>query len=320
MNQVIVGVFDSFKEADNAVSGLIERGLNRADMEVHADEQADPMDDRTVVADDPAVTKSPGETGVFGKMEHFFGNLFGAGDQTAEVGHYQEAVRRGGALLTVTVKDEANVDMIRSILLEAGAIDIDERVSQWKSGGYAGFDSTAGPYTADEIATERKTFPVTQESLEVRKREVQTGGLRVYSRATETPVTETVNLREEHATIERHPVERVATADDRKTGSAEIRETAEHAVVAKTARVIEEVTVGREATSARRPPTKRSKAQRWKSNASKAQRPRYLMTGQIRLRSRGRNHHGGIRHARLAVAPRPAAPQTTAQRILNRYR
>ncbi|GGD91267.1 YsnF/AvaK domain-containing protein [Caballeronia grimmiae] len=72
--------------------------------------------------------------------------------------------------------------------------------------------------------------------------------MRVYSRATETPVSETVNLREAHATIERRPVDRVATAADLKEGSVEIRETAEHVVVAKTARVIEEVVVGREAT------------------------------------------------------------------------
>lgn len=62
------------------------------------------------------------------------------------------------------------------------------------------------------------------------------------------PVSETVNLREEHATIERRPEDRLATAADLKGGSIEVRETAEHAGVAKTAHVIEEVIVGREAS------------------------------------------------------------------------
>nr|WP_244173330.1 DUF2382 domain-containing protein [Caballeronia temeraria] len=45
---------------------------------------------------------------------------------------------------------------------------------------------------------------------------MQTGGVRVYSRVTETPVSESVSLREEHATIERKTVDRPATAADLK--------------------------------------------------------------------------------------------------------
>ncbi|WP_250478324.1 MULTISPECIES: YsnF/AvaK domain-containing protein [unclassified Caballeronia] len=247
MTQAIVGVFDSFQDAETAVSRLVQGGLDRADMEVHATGQANVPGERTVV-DTRSSTATTDEVGVFGKIEHFFSNMFGADDRPDEVGDYQEAVRRGGALLTVTVVDEAHVGLVRSTLHEAGAVDIDERVAQWKSNGYAGFDSTAKAYTPDEVAADRKAFAVTRESLDVGKREVETGGVRVYSRATETPVSETVNLREAHATIERRPVDRVATAADLKEGSVEIRETAEHAVVAKTAHVIEEVVVGREAT------------------------------------------------------------------------
>ena len=51
-------------------------------------------------------------------------------------------------------------------------------------------------------------IPVVEEELAVGKREVETGGVRVYSRIIETPVQEQVTLREEHASIERHPVNR----------------------------------------------------------------------------------------------------------------
>ncbi|BAN26487.1 YsnF/AvaK domain-containing protein [Caballeronia insecticola] len=250
MSQVIVGVFDSFQEAETAVSRLVDGGLNRTDMEVHASEQADGVSDPALAdaGTSTASTASTDQVGVFGKIEHFFSNMFGADDRPEEVGHYQEAVRRGGALLTVTVIDEAHVGMVRSTMHEAGAVDVDERAAQWTSDGYTGFDSTAKAYTPDEVAADRKAFAVTRESLDVGKREVETGGVRVYSRATETPVSESVNLREAHATIERRPVDRVATAADLTEGSVEIRETAEHAVVAKTAHVIEEVVVGREAT------------------------------------------------------------------------
>ena len=62
-----------------------------------------------------------------------------------------------------------------------------------------------------------KLVALGREDLAVGKREVQTGGVRVYSRATASPVSETVNLREEHASVERRPVDRPATADDLKT-------------------------------------------------------------------------------------------------------
>ena len=245
MSQVIVGVFDSFEEADRAIVRLEQGGIARSDMEVHASNLADD----TTGATSASYTNDGEGVGVIGKIEHFFGSMFGNDDRPEEVGHYKEAVRRGGALLTVTVMEEAHVALVRSTLHEAGAVDIDERVAHWKNTGYAGYDATTQPYTADEVTADRQAFSVVRESLDVGKREVETGGVRVYSRMTETPVTQSVNLREEHATIERHPVDRVATAADLKGGSIEIRETAEHAVVAKTAHVIEEVVVGREATN-----------------------------------------------------------------------
>jgi stress response protein YsnF len=93
-------------------------------------------------------------------------------------------------------------------------VDIDERVTQWKTAGCNGDGSSAAPYTGDDIAADRKAFPVVREELAVGKREVSTGGVRVYSRVTETAVSESVNLREEHATIERRAVDRPATSAD----------------------------------------------------------------------------------------------------------
>jgi uncharacterized protein (TIGR02271 family) len=242
MSQVLVGVFDSVEQAGQAQERLTQTGIARSAMEVHANSQtsAGPLEDSRV--EEPTVHA---EESASYKIGHFFGKLFGGGEQPAEVGHYQEAVRRGGAVLTVTVIDEAQMIAVRSALHEAGAVDIEERANQWKNTGYQGYDPSAAQFSADETAAERQSFAVVRESLEVGKREVQTGGVRVYSRATETPVTEKVTLREEHATIERQPVDRVATAEDLKAASVEIRETAEHAVVAKTAHVVEEVTVGK---------------------------------------------------------------------------
>jgi uncharacterized protein (TIGR02271 family) len=249
MAQTIIGVFNTYQDADLAQTRLENEGIPRTDMSVHSNDAGS-----TVATDSPAgesVATRPGEVheGAMARVEHFFKNLFGDSDRPEEVGHYQEAVRRGGALLSVEVRDESATERVRDALYAAGAVDIDSRVAQWRTAGYSNYDNTAPAYTSDQIAEERKTFPVVQESLEVGKREVQTGGVRVYSRVTETPVSESVSLREEHASIERRPVDRAATAADLKEGFVEIKETAEQAVIAKTARVVEEVVVGKEASS-----------------------------------------------------------------------
>ena len=93
-------------------------------------------------------------------------------------------------------------------------------------------------------------LPVVEEELQVGKREVERGAIRVYTHVTETPVNEQVTLREEHVNVERRPVDRAVTEGDAafKEGSFELHETAEEAIVAKQARVVEEVVVGKEAT------------------------------------------------------------------------
>jgi uncharacterized protein (TIGR02271 family) len=92
-------------------------------------------------------------------------------------------------------------------------------------------------------------IPVVEEELQVGKREVSQGGVRVFTRVVEQPTQAQVQLREEHVTVNRTPVDRPATEADFssfKEGTIELKETAEEAVVAKRARVVEEVTVGKE--------------------------------------------------------------------------
>jgi uncharacterized protein (TIGR02271 family) len=66
----------------------------------------------------------------------------------------------------------------------------------------------------------------------------------------ETPVEESVTLHEEKVTLERHPVTdgRPVTDADFTDKTIELTETAEEAVVAKTTRVVEEVSLGKTAT------------------------------------------------------------------------
>lgn len=100
-------------------------------------------------------------------------------------------------------------------------------------------------------AGDRQVLPVVEEDLQVGKRQVERGGVRVYSHVTERPVEEQVSLHEEHVTVDRHAVNRPLTDADQaafKEEIIEVREMAEEPVIAKEARVVEEVVVGKQAT------------------------------------------------------------------------
>jgi uncharacterized protein (TIGR02271 family) len=94
-------------------------------------------------------------------------------------------------------------------------------------------------------------IPIIQEELNVGKKEIETGGVRVRSRIVTKPVQESVRLRTEHVNVERQPVDRPATESDFaafQEGTVELTEHAEIPVVAKEARVVEEISLDKEVT------------------------------------------------------------------------
>jgi uncharacterized protein (TIGR02271 family) len=91
-----------------------------------------------------------------------------------------------------------------------------------------------------------QTIPVIEEELQVGKREVNTGGIRLKSRIVENEVHEDVNLREEKVNVVRTPVDRVANESDIREESIQLTETAEVPVVSKEAVVVEEVSLSKE--------------------------------------------------------------------------
>lgn len=91
-----------------------------------------------------------------------------------------------------------------------------------------------------------ETIPVIEEELQVGKREVEKGGLRLRTRIVENEVEKNINLRQEKVHVERTPVDRPANAGDLKEEQIEITERAEVPVVAKEARVVEEISLNKE--------------------------------------------------------------------------
>jgi uncharacterized protein (TIGR02271 family) len=244
MANTVVGTYDNYSEAERAYNELLSNGFSADEVQISSQDRLGGMDSL------PATTATE-DTSFGSRIGHFFRNLFGSDDESSEqAGLYSEALRRGHALVTVDVDDDEESQRASEILARFNSIDIDERAKQWRSSGWTGFDKQAAPMTEAEIQQDRKAIPVIQEELQVGKREVQRGGVRVYQRVKETPVEESVQLREERVNVERRPVDQPATEADMaalKEGSFEVRATAEEPVVGKTAKVVEEVRVGKEA-------------------------------------------------------------------------
>ena len=215
--QTIIGAFDDRAQAERAVESLLQRGFSREEVHVERQEAAQNTGTR--------------EGGIAG----FFASLFGDDDATRyHADAYDEAVRRGSSVVVVDARDEQQAEQAAACLHELGAFDVDERTRQWRSEGWEGREGVLN---------------VVQEDMKVGKRSLDRGGVRVVQRVSEEPVREVLRLREERAVVDRRPVDRPAEAGDlhfREGTVAEVREMAEEPVVSKTARIVEEVRVGKQ--------------------------------------------------------------------------
>jgi stress response protein YsnF len=219
--QTIIGAFDDYAQAGRAVEALLQRGFSREDVHVERQEASRQVQDT-----------SEREGGIAG----IFATLFGDDDTTPRhADTYDEAVRRGSSVVVVDARDDQQAEDAATCLHELGAFDVDERARQWRAEGWTGKEGV---------------LEVVQEDLKVGKRSLDRGGVRVVQRVSEKPVREVLRLREERAVVDRRRVDRPAEAGDlqnfREGTVAEVREMAEEPVVSKSARVVEEVRVGKQ--------------------------------------------------------------------------
>ncbi len=227
MSQTVIGVFPQHTDAQRAVTALQQAGFESAHIDVSS---------RDHFTNDDTVGHEERHESVGG----FFSNLFGMDDHDDDVvrtrTNYTEAARRG-TVVTVHTTDMSKAERAADILDEYGAIDANQATAKLRERGIADTDTDTH-------------LEVIKEDLEVGKREVTTGGVRVRSRVISKPVTEKLRLREEHVTVKRTPVNRPVAAgtDAFKEGTISMKETAEVPVVSKTARVVEEISVGKTAS------------------------------------------------------------------------
>nr|MDQ2900664.1 YsnF/AvaK domain-containing protein [Acidobacteriota bacterium] len=228
----VVGVFKDHKTAQAVAREIENSGFSSGDVKITGRDQS----------------MAGGTTGEESGIGHFFRHLFGSDVDESETGYYEEAVGRGNAVVTVDA-DQGRTDKAAEIMNRNGAINVER-------GGDVRGNVSDKALDRDREAlgrgnTARQSIPVVEEELQVGKRAIQRGGVRIYSHVTERPVEEKVTLREEHVHVERHAVDRPVSAADMtnlRDQTIEVTETSEEPVVTKRARVVEEVSIGKETT------------------------------------------------------------------------
>jgi uncharacterized protein (TIGR02271 family) len=271
MMRIITAMFDDRSHAEAAVQRLTQDlNVDRDLIQVYAA-------DTTSTATTTTTTSGTQDSGLWASIKDMF-----VPDEDRYT--YAEGMRRGSTVVSAQV-EESLLDDAMSILESAGAVDLDSRESEWRQSGWTGYQagaatdttvasstSTAGLGVAatgaatgvaaqtgleNRTATTASTtqvggeqvIPIVEEQIRVGKRDVERGRVRVRSYVVETPVTEQVSLREEHVEVQRRAVDRPLTgADDAfREQTIEATEMREEAVVAKEARVVEEVTIRKDA-------------------------------------------------------------------------
>ena len=171
-------------------------------------------------------------------------NIDERSDEVAEVGAGSTMAPLTGA--STTGREFSTEDSLQARTVDtaipSGRVDV------------AGAPETSPPIpsgrTGREMAEGEQVLSLSEEQLAVGKRTVDLGATRVRRYVVEKPVEENVTLRGERVTVERRqPIETTASGMGAfEERIVEVRETSEEPVVAKTAHVVEEVVIGREAT------------------------------------------------------------------------
>jgi uncharacterized protein (TIGR02271 family) len=193
----------------------------------------------------PAAVAGPLVTALAGKNgagREIVDSLTRFGFERPDATHYYESLRRGHVMVAVETPED-HVTRTGAAMRKLGARAVTE------TGSITLPDRGVDHSPRQERLREEVTVPVVEEQLEVGKRQVNRGGVRVHSHIVEQPIQQSVQLLEERVMVERRPVSRDATEEDLaefKEGSIEIHETVEEAVISKRRRVVEEIVIGRE--------------------------------------------------------------------------
>jgi len=240
--ETVVAVFDTAAHAEAAIKALKAGGFADADISL--------FDDARLKAGKAAIAAGVKEAGLWHR-------LFGRDVHQHEAAVYGQTIEEGGVVVSARVLDSEVAHAIAILDLHR-PVDVHDRAV---TSGIAPAAHVAAiekkldaiPLArAQQVAVSPKlaaahdeVLRLAEEQLQVGKQMLETGRTRVRRFITERDVSADVNLHEEHAEVLRRAVTDPKFVGDIDWADREIEvvETAEHALVNKTARVVEEVSL-----------------------------------------------------------------------------
>lgn len=237
MARTLIALYDDHAKARRALDALEDRGFTDAHL--------------------MAVSHEAKPAGYYRDADSFRPKELDRYDIPDDESHfYAEAVRRGGTLVIVRARD-SDVEKATEALGTAQTVDTDQRMASYREEGFERYDASADAYDTDAQARERERFAeadetvkVVEEDLKVGKRATQRGGVRLRTHVVKEDIEEDLKLRTENVRVQRKQVDRPASDEDLDEAFQEktvrMKEYAEEPVVEKTARVVEEIEVGKE--------------------------------------------------------------------------
>ena len=261
IEETIVAVYDTSAQADAAVAGLHAAGVPAGAISHHAGSAMSTQ----------------------GRPAGFWSSLFG-GEPDHDTAVYEHSLNAGSTVVTVRVT-EADAARVLNVLESHNPVDVEQRAAglglkprgdelqlsrgdelqlsrgdelqqplgtdlrQPRGAGLGQAETMPPPVVGGQRGPVGDTIQLAEESMSVGKRVVNRGGTRVRRFVVETPFQQDVTLRDEKVIVDRRPVTDGAPADtaDFTDKTIEMTATTEEAVVSKTARVVEEVRLRKEA-------------------------------------------------------------------------
>jgi uncharacterized protein (TIGR02271 family) len=238
--ETLVAVYDTPPHAEAAVKALKAAGFADSDISM--------FDSTRLKAGRTSASPGVREAGLWHR-------LFGTDVHEHEANIYGQAVEDGGVVISVRVP-ESEVAHASAVLNIHRPVDVHDRAVTSGVAPAAHVEAVERKLAAVPLADVQQVavspklaaaqpdvLRLAEEHLEVGKEMLETGRTRVRRFVTEREVAQDVTLHEEHAEVLRKAVSDPTFVGeiDWADGTIEIVETAEHALVNKTARVVEEV-------------------------------------------------------------------------------
>ena len=234
--ETIVAVYDTAAHADAAVRDLEAANVPAGAISVHAESET------ASTSGMAAPAKEPG----------FWASMFGG--ESSDSATFARSVESGATVVTVKVPEQ-HFSRVSDILERHNPIDVDERTASYGTIDTTRTTTTTAPVAASGTAPSQlapqagsDTIQLAEERLSIGKRAVNRGTTRIRRYTVETPVEEQVTLRDETVHVDRHAVTdgRAVTDADFAERTIEMHEVDEEAVVGKTVRVVEEISLRKE--------------------------------------------------------------------------